>query len=105
MSVAVPKANKPKRRVYLVDDHPLIREWFDESTKRRNIRQSLQVEAWRHYRRDARVVARDPAIHRHSLTNARELLARDRNMEQPKLPPTPSAPEIYEVTIRCDNGG
>jgi hypothetical protein len=37
--------------------------------------------------------------------NARELLARERNMEQPKLPPTPSAPEIYEVTIRGDGGG
>jgi DNA-binding NarL/FixJ family response regulator len=28
MSVAGPKANKPKRRVYLVDDHPLVREWL-----------------------------------------------------------------------------
>jgi hypothetical protein len=37
--------------------------------------------------------------------NARELLARERNMEQPKLPPTASGPEIYEVTIRGDGGG
>jgi DNA-binding NarL/FixJ family response regulator len=28
MSAAGPKANKPKRRVYLVDDHPLVREWL-----------------------------------------------------------------------------
>lgn len=28
MSVAIPKPNKPKRRVYLVDDHPLVREWL-----------------------------------------------------------------------------
>jgi hypothetical protein len=37
--------------------------------------------------------------------NARELLAREPNMEEPKLPPTPSAPKIYEVTIRGDGGG
>jgi hypothetical protein len=36
---------------------------------------------------------------------ARELLARARNMEQPKLPPTPSGPVTYEVTIRGDGGG
>ena len=36
---------------------------------------------------------------------ARELLTRARNMEEPTLPPTPSAPEIYEVTIRGDGGG
>jgi hypothetical protein len=34
-----------------------------------------------------------------------ELQERARNIEQPKLPPTPSAPEIYEVTIRGDGGG
>jgi hypothetical protein len=36
---------------------------------------------------------------------ARELLARAQNMEQPKLPPLPGPPEIYEVTIRGDGGG
>ena len=35
----------------------------------------------------------------------RELQERAQNAEQPKLPPTPSAPEIYEVTIRGDGGG
>src|SRR5215471_2110896 len=28
MSVAKAKRNKPKRRVFLVDDHPLVREWL-----------------------------------------------------------------------------
>lgn len=28
MSVGVIKANNPKRRVFLVDDHPLVREWL-----------------------------------------------------------------------------
>jgi hypothetical protein len=37
---------------------------------------------------------------------ARELLARERNMEQPKLPPqSPSGPLTYEVKIRGDGGG
>jgi hypothetical protein len=36
---------------------------------------------------------------------ARELLARARNMEQPKLPPTPPGPVTYEVKIRGDGGG
>jgi hypothetical protein len=36
---------------------------------------------------------------------ARDLLARARNMEEPKLPPTPSGSDIYEVTIRGDGGG
>ena len=36
---------------------------------------------------------------------ASEWLGREQNMEQPKLPPTSSAPEIYEVTIRGDGGG
>jgi hypothetical protein len=36
---------------------------------------------------------------------AREVLARARNMEQPKLPPTPSGPVTYEVKIRGDGGG
>jgi hypothetical protein len=37
---------------------------------------------------------------------ARELLARERNMEQPKLPPTPPAPAITcEVKIRGDGRG
>jgi hypothetical protein len=34
-----------------------------------------------------------------------ELQESAQNMEQAKLPPTPSAPEIYEVTIRGDGGG
>jgi len=33
------------------------------------------------------------------------LRERARNIEQPKLPPAPSAPKIYEVTIRGDGGG
>ena len=37
---------------------------------------------------------------------ARELLARARNMEQPKLPaPSPPGPATYEVKIRGDGGG
>jgi hypothetical protein len=36
---------------------------------------------------------------------ASEYLGREQNIELPKLPPTPSAPEIYEVTIRGDGGG
>jgi hypothetical protein len=37
---------------------------------------------------------------------ARELLARARNMEQPKLPaPSPPGPVTYEVKIRGDGGG
>ena len=35
----------------------------------------------------------------------RELAERAQNMEQPKLPPTPSAPETYQVTIRGNGGG
>ena len=36
---------------------------------------------------------------------ASERLGRAQTTEQPKLPPTPSATEIYEVTIRGDGGG
>jgi hypothetical protein len=36
---------------------------------------------------------------------ASEWLGHEQNTEQPKLPATPSAPEIYEVTIRGDGGG
>jgi hypothetical protein len=37
---------------------------------------------------------------------AREALARSRNTEEPKLPPTPPGPPvIYQVKIRGDGGG
>jgi hypothetical protein len=36
---------------------------------------------------------------------ASEWLGCAQNVEQPKVSPTPSAPEIYEVTIRGDGGG
>jgi hypothetical protein len=36
---------------------------------------------------------------------ASERLGRAQNMEQPKLPPTPSSPVTYEVKIRGDGGG
>jgi hypothetical protein len=36
---------------------------------------------------------------------ASDWLGRAQNMEQPKLPPLPGPPEIYEVTIRGDGGG
>jgi hypothetical protein len=36
---------------------------------------------------------------------ARELQQSARNMQQPKLPPTPSGPVTYEVKIRGDRRG
>jgi hypothetical protein len=38
-------------------------------------------------------------------SKARSARARARNMEEPNLPPTPSASDIYEVTTRGDGRG